>query len=168
MPLSSLKAQIISINKSPSPGLPGAKSGRVVKRENIPLAENPCVISAWAVCFSPPFVYYYSSILDIIHSWPIDSYQFSIKSFYIHAIALFSHSDGFLPFLGSEVDHIVRYKTTIPTTIILNYLFILIRFASYNGLIVCPWEFLKVDPGVEKPKFPRLRLQHEIILTFRG
>ncbi len=45
-----------------------------VKRGNIPLAENPYVISAWAVCFSPPFVSYYSTILDIIHKWPIDSY----------------------------------------------------------------------------------------------
>ncbi len=46
-----------------------------VKRGNIPLVENPYVISAWAACFSPPFVCYYSSILDIMHSWPIDSYQ---------------------------------------------------------------------------------------------
>ena len=45
-----------------------------VKRGNIPLAENPYVISAWAVWFSPPFVSYYSTILDIIHKWPIDSY----------------------------------------------------------------------------------------------
>jgi hypothetical protein len=46
----------------------------------------PYVISAWAACFSPPLVCYYSSILDIIYSWPIDSYQWSINSFYVYSI----------------------------------------------------------------------------------
>ncbi len=32
----------------------------IVKRGNIPLVENPYVTSAWAACFSPPFVCYYS------------------------------------------------------------------------------------------------------------
>ncbi len=35
----------------------GAVKAKLVKRGNIPLAENPYVISAWAVCFSSPFVY---------------------------------------------------------------------------------------------------------------
>jgi hypothetical protein len=39
-----------------------------VKRGNIPLVENPYVISAWAACFSPLFICYYSSILDIIYN----------------------------------------------------------------------------------------------------
>ncbi len=58
--------------------------GLYVKRGNIPLVENPYVISAWAACFSPPFVCYYSSILDIMYSWPIDSYQWSINLFYVY------------------------------------------------------------------------------------
>ncbi len=75
------------------------REGVIVKRGNIPLVENPYVISAWAACFSPPFVCYYSSILDIIYSWPIDSYQWSINSFYVYSIVLLGHFDGILPFL---------------------------------------------------------------------
>jgi len=46
---------------------PDLREGVIVKRGNIPLVENLYVISAWAACFSPPFVCYYFSILDIIY-----------------------------------------------------------------------------------------------------
>ncbi len=72
---------------------------QIVERGNIPLVENPYVISARAVCFSPLFVCYYSSILDIIHSW---RYRWLINSFYVYSIVLLSHIDGFLSFLRSS------------------------------------------------------------------